>query len=191
MKRTARDSEESNQRLNRRTLMLGGAMGAMIAVLGVRMRYLQVDQADEFKLLAEENRINIRLIPPERGLIQDRNGKIIAGNEQNYRVVITREAAGDVYVVMRRLATIMPMTAGCRPLNTAVTIVASLTRRKNCAASSMSRAGGRKMPTVDSRAPGSPAILYPMKAALMRIGPGVNCPIAMPSANSCVLSQPS
>ncbi len=111
MRRTARDTEESNQRLNRRTLMLGGAMGAMVAVLGVRMRYLQVDQADEFKLLAEENRINIRLIPPERGMIQDRNGKLIAGNEQNYRVVITREAAGDVELVLRRLATIIPMTA--------------------------------------------------------------------------------
>ena len=86
-------------------------MGAMVAVLGVRMRYLQVDQADQFKLLAEENRINIRLIPPERGLIQDRNGKVIAGNEQNYRVVITREAAGDVDLVMRRLASIIPMTA--------------------------------------------------------------------------------
>lgn len=111
MRRTARDTEESNQRLNRRTLMLGGAMGAMVAVLGVRMRYLQVDQADQFKLLAEENRINIRLIPPERGLILDRNGKLIAGNEQNYRVVITREAAGDVDLVLRRLATIIPMTA--------------------------------------------------------------------------------
>jgi penicillin-binding protein 2 len=111
VRRTARDSEESNQRLNRRTLLLGGAMGAMIAVLGARMRYLQVDQADEFKLLAEENRINIRLIPPVRGLIQDRNGKVIAGNEQNYRVVITREAAGDVELVLRRLASIIPMTA--------------------------------------------------------------------------------
>lgn len=111
MRRTARDSEESNRSLNRRTLFLGGAMGAMVAVLGGRMRYLQVDQADEFKLLAEENRINIRLIPPERGAIQDRNGKVIAGNEQNYRVVITREAAGDVDLVMRRLASIIPMTA--------------------------------------------------------------------------------
>ena len=111
MRRTARDTEESNRTLNRRTLMLGGAMSAMVAVLGVRMRYLQVDQADEFKLLAEENRINIRLIPPVRGLIQDRNGKIIAGNEQNYRVVITREAAGDVELVLRRLASIIPMTA--------------------------------------------------------------------------------
>ena len=110
MRRTARDSEEVARTLTRRTLMLGGAMGAIVAVLGVRMRYLQVDQADEFKLLAEENRINIRLIPPERGLIQDRNGKVIAANEQNYRVVITREAAGDVDLVLRRLAGIIPMT---------------------------------------------------------------------------------
>jgi penicillin-binding protein 2 len=110
VRRTARDSEETSRILNRRTLMLGGAMGAMVAVLGVRMRYLQVDQADEFKLLAEENRINIRLIPPERGLIQDRNGQVIAANEQNYRVVITREAAGDAELVLRRLAGIIPIT---------------------------------------------------------------------------------
>ncbi len=110
MKRTARDTEETTRSMTRRTLLLGGAMGAMVAALGVRMRYLQVDQADQFKLLAEENRINIRLIPPERGLIYDRNGKIIAGNEQNYRVVITREAAGDAELVLRRLAGIIPMT---------------------------------------------------------------------------------
>ncbi|MCX7286146.1 MAG: penicillin-binding protein 2 [Rhodobacterales bacterium] len=110
MRRTARDTEETSRSLTRRTLMLGGAMTAVVAALGVRMRYLQVDQADEFKLLAEENRINIRLIPPERGLIQDRNGKLIAANEQNYRVVITREAAGDAELVLRRLAEIIPMT---------------------------------------------------------------------------------
>ena len=111
MKPSARQAEESNRTFNRRALLLGGAMGAMIAVLGGRMRYLQVDQADAFQLLAEENRISIRLIPPGRGLIQDRNGKPIAANEQNYRVVITREAAGDVDLVLRRLATIIPMTA--------------------------------------------------------------------------------
>ena len=110
MRRTSRDTDESVQMINRRALMLGGAMAAMVAVLGVRMRYLQVDQAEEFKLLAEENRINIRLIPPERGLIYDRNGTLIANNEQNYRVVITRENAGDAVMVLHRLASVIPIT---------------------------------------------------------------------------------
>lgn len=110
MRRTLKDSEDSHRTITRRGLMMGGAMAAMVAALGVRLRYLQIDQADEFRLLAEENRINIRLIPPQRGLIYDRNGKVIAGNEQNYRIVITREEAGDVETVMRRLASLIPMT---------------------------------------------------------------------------------
>lgn len=110
MRRTARDTEASTRKINRRALFLGGAMAATTAVLGARMRYLQVDQADQFRLLAEENRINIRLIPPARGLIQDRNGQLIAGNEQNYRVVITREDAGDIDTVLHRLAQLVPMT---------------------------------------------------------------------------------
>lgn len=110
MRRTARDTEESARRVNRRALLLGGAVTAMFAVLGARMRYLSVEQADEFRLLAEENRINMRLIPPERGLIQDRNGKLVAGNEQNYRVTLTREDAGDVETVLNRLSHLIPMT---------------------------------------------------------------------------------
>jgi penicillin-binding protein 2 len=111
MRRTARDTEESARRINRRALLMGGAMVAMFAVLGGRMRYLSVEQADEFRLLAEENRINMSLIPPERGLILDRNGALIAGNEQNYRVTLTREGAGDVDAVLARLTRLIPITA--------------------------------------------------------------------------------
>jgi penicillin-binding protein 2 len=111
MRRAPRDTEASGRRFTRRALFMGGCMTAMVAVLGARMRYLGVEQADQFRLLAEENRINIRLIPPERGLIQDRNGKLIAGNEQNYRVVITREDAGDVELVLNRLSHLIPLTA--------------------------------------------------------------------------------
>jgi len=110
VRRTQKENEDSHRGITRRTLLMGGAMAAMVAALGARLRYLQVDQADEFRLLAEENRINIRLIPPRRGMIFDRNGKVIAGNEQNYRVVVTREDAGDVDLVMRRLAALIPMT---------------------------------------------------------------------------------
>lgn len=72
-------------------------------MLGWRMRQLQVDQSDQYRLLAEENRINIRLLAPDRGLIFDRNGVPIAINEQNYRIVLIREQAGNASDVLDRL----------------------------------------------------------------------------------------
>ncbi len=84
-------------------------MVAFMAVLGLRMRYMQVEQADKFRFLAEENRVNLRLIPPERGLIKDRNGITIAANEQNYRVVIVREDAGDVELALSRLSRVIAL----------------------------------------------------------------------------------
>ncbi|MGO4907607.1 penicillin-binding protein 2 [Pseudorhodobacter sp. W20_MBD10_FR17] len=111
MRRSARDTDESAAKVTRRGLFLGGSMAAVIAVLGARMRHMQVDQAEEFRLLAEDNRISIRLIPPARGLIHDRNGKILAGNEQNYRVVISRDDAGNVEDVLNRLSGILPISA--------------------------------------------------------------------------------
>lgn len=111
MRRSPKETDDAARKTHRRALLLGGAMTAIFAVLGGRMRYLSVEQADQFKLLAEENRISIRLIPPARGLIQDRNGKLIAGNEQNYRVVITREDAGDVDAVLAKLAHVIPLGA--------------------------------------------------------------------------------
>lgn len=110
MKRVARDNEASARRVTRRALLLTGGMAAMFAALGARMRYLGVEQADQFRLLAEENRISIRLVPPTRGVIHDRNGKILAENEQNYRVVMTREDAGDVAAVLNRLSHVIPLT---------------------------------------------------------------------------------
>ncbi|MCX7644427.1 MAG: penicillin-binding protein 2 [Rhodobacteraceae bacterium] len=109
MRRTARDTEESARTITRRGILLGGTMLATSVALGLRMRYMQVDQADQFRLLAEENRINIRLIPPARGQIFDRNGVVIAGNEQVYRIVIVREDARDVPAVIENLRKIVAL----------------------------------------------------------------------------------
>lgn len=110
MKRVARDNEASARRVTRRALLLSGGMAAMFVALGARMRYLGIEQADQFRLLAEENRISIRLLPPIRGVIHDRHGKVLAENEQNYRVVMTREDAGDVEAVLNRLSHVIPLT---------------------------------------------------------------------------------
>ena len=110
MRRSPKDTEESAAIVGRRGLLLGGGMLAFSAVLGGRMRYLQVNQADEFRLLAEENRINIRLLPPARGQIFDRNGLLIAGNEQNYRVTILRDEVDDPEQTLRNLSKLIPLT---------------------------------------------------------------------------------
>jgi len=107
MKRPPKDVIESARTISRRALVVGTSQIAIMAVLGWRMRSMQVEHADEFRLLAEENRINIRLLPPSRGLIFDRNGEAIADNEQNYRVVMVREDAGDVGEVLSKLTQIV------------------------------------------------------------------------------------
>lgn len=107
MKRTPKDIEESNRMIGRRSLIMGGLFLGTSAVLAARMRYLQVERAADFRLLAEENRINVRLLSPERGLIFDRNGVLLAGNEQNYRITMVREDTDDVDAVLAELARIV------------------------------------------------------------------------------------
>ena len=98
------------RRLTRRLMVLGGLKVLAVGALGLRMHQMQVEEADQFRLLADANRINIRLLPPVRGLIQDRTGAVLAGNNQNYRAVIVREDAGNVPEVLARLSQIIPLT---------------------------------------------------------------------------------
>ena len=109
MRRAPKDTAESVRKISRRGLILGGVQLAFAGALGLRMQHLQVDQADEFRLLAEENRINIRLIPPTRGQIFDRNGIILAGNEPSYRITMVKEDAGDVDDVIARLSSLVEL----------------------------------------------------------------------------------
>ncbi|MCA8868281.1 MAG: penicillin-binding protein 2 [Rhodobacteraceae bacterium] len=105
-----RNTRNGLRRITRRGLIVTGLQAGFIGLLAARLRYLQVNQAEEFRLLAEENRVNIRLLPPARGLIFDRNNVPIAENHQNYRIVMVREQAGNVDEVLARLTRIVPLS---------------------------------------------------------------------------------
>ena len=109
MRRPTKDAADSARKITRRALVVGGLQVGVIGALAYRMQSLQIEQADQFLLLSDENRINIRLIPPARGMIFDVKGVPLAQNEQNYRIVIVREDAGDIEEVMRRLTAILPI----------------------------------------------------------------------------------
>lgn len=88
---------------SRRAAMLVGGQMALFAGLGARMYYLQVLQAERYRTLAEDNRINLRLLAPPRGYILDRFGEPMAINVQNYRIVIIPEQVLDIELTLVRL----------------------------------------------------------------------------------------
>ncbi|MDX1298496.1 MAG: penicillin-binding protein 2 [Pseudomonas sp.] len=87
---------EKDGRLIRKRAVVGAALVLLLtSVLLARLYYLQVVQFDYHTTLAENNRIHVQPIPPNRGLIFDRNGVIIADNRPSFSLTLTRERAGD------------------------------------------------------------------------------------------------
>ena len=94
---------------NRRTAMLAGGKALLLSVLAGRLYYLQVIESERFQTLADENRINLRLLPPPRGRITDRFGVAIADNQQNYRVLLIPEDARDIERVLNALGQVIEL----------------------------------------------------------------------------------
>ena len=75
---------ERQKTFTRRAALLGVGKLSLFGALIGRMYYLQVVEADQYRMLAEENRINVRLLPPPRGRILDRFGTELARNRPNF-----------------------------------------------------------------------------------------------------------
>ena len=80
----------------RRAAILGAGQAMMFGVIASRVYYLQVVESEQYKVLADENRISLRLLPPQRGRILDRFGEELATLRQNYGVILIPERTRDV-----------------------------------------------------------------------------------------------
>lgn len=78
------------------------AIGAVVA----RLVWLQVVRYDYFVQLSQGNRIKIEPIPPNRGLILDRNGVPMATNATSYQLELRREQVPDLDATLANLAAI-------------------------------------------------------------------------------------
>ncbi|CAA7618847.1 penicillin-binding protein 2 [Magnetospirillum sp. SS-4] len=107
------DTDRSKM-FSRRAMFLGGAKATLIGALAARMYYLQVMEADKYAMLAEDNRISIRLLAPPRGLILDRNGVAMAVNQHNYRVMVVAERSPSLDYTLDGLARIITIGDGER-----------------------------------------------------------------------------
>jgi len=109
---TMHRDQDRQKFFNRRMAILAGGKALLLSALVGRMYYLQVIEADKYKTLADENRINLKLLPPPRGYVIDRRGLPVAENRQNYRVLVVREQAGDVEATLERLREVIEVGEG-------------------------------------------------------------------------------
>ncbi len=104
-----REDSARYKTFTRRALILGGGQLALFGLLAGRMYQLQVLESSRYRLLAEENRINVRLLPPPRGRILDRFGIPLAVNRENYRVLLVAERTSDVDATLDALGRLLPL----------------------------------------------------------------------------------
>ena len=104
-----RDLDRRKQ-FTRRAIILAGGQAVLLSGLVARLYQLQVIDAEAYEVLAEENRINMRLLPPPRGLILDRFGNGVAVNRQNYRLVLVSEQTESVSDTLDRLGALIELS---------------------------------------------------------------------------------
>jgi penicillin-binding protein 2 len=78
-------------------LLSAGALGARLVVL-------QIVRHDYYLELSQGNRARIEPIPANRGLILDRNGKVLAENQPAYQLELVREQVKDLTATLQALA---------------------------------------------------------------------------------------
>ncbi len=104
MRRVRIKDEALEQRIYlQRALVAAGIVGAIAVVLAGRAFWLQVAQHQHYLELSQGNRARIEPLPPNRGVIFDRAGRVIAENTPAYQLEILREQAGDLEDTLSRL----------------------------------------------------------------------------------------
>ena len=82
----------------------------LVIIISLRFFYLQIFQYDFYKLKASNNSIRTIPIEPARGLIFDRNDKVIAANQLTYNLELNKKSQYDLDELARKLAPIVKIT---------------------------------------------------------------------------------
>ncbi len=105
-----RDHQRELYYFQLRLAIVGGVVLFAFFILLVRFFYVQVIQHEYYHTLAEQNRIFIVPVVPNRGLILDRNGVVLAHNFAAYTLEITPSAVDDFEKTAAELSTLVEIT---------------------------------------------------------------------------------
>jgi len=105
-----RDQQRELTVYRNRLLLAGLFILLAFCVLLGRLAWLQVVQREYYHTLAEANRISVVPVVPNRGLILDRNGEVLAANYSAYTLEITPSRVANVERAIDELSGIVDIT---------------------------------------------------------------------------------
>ena len=94
----------------RRALVLGLVQAAGFAALGTRLYQLQVMDGGRYAPMAEDNRIDIKVVPPVRGRILDRAGTVLAANDESFNLSVRLVREADLPRMLDLVQRIVPIS---------------------------------------------------------------------------------
>lgn len=105
-----KDVEAELGRFRLRLIVAALAVLVGFGLLGARLFTLQVVRHDELSTRAESNRIAVLPVVPNRGLILDRNGVVLANNYSAYTLEITPSVVSDLEGTIDELSTLVEIS---------------------------------------------------------------------------------
>ena len=95
---------------NRRLFLLSSIKLVTFAFVFNRLYNLQIKQTEKYKKLADNNRVNLSFIVPSRGLIFDRNNKLLADNEEQYQLIFKGYSINDKLKALDKVFNFVELT---------------------------------------------------------------------------------
>ncbi len=95
---------------NRRALVASGFGALGFLLVGSRLAWLQLSEAENYQAMAADNRFNFRLIVPPRGAIIDRNNVVVAGVRLDFRAILEPEKVEDVQATLARVGQVIELS---------------------------------------------------------------------------------
>ncbi len=106
-----RDYDEEVSLFQRRALVAAVGIALLVAALLARLVYLQGVAGDHYTTLSKDNRVRIEAIAPTRGLIRDRDGRVLASNQATFALALVPERVDDLDATLARLEPLIDFDA--------------------------------------------------------------------------------
>lgn len=107
---TIKDHIRETWLFNKRVITALVFIAILLAIIISRLFYLQIVSHEHFTTLSHNNRVNIIAVPPTRGLIYDRHGRILAQNIPSFSLEIVPERIDDIDATLAEIGKLIEVS---------------------------------------------------------------------------------